>query len=224
MTTIVVYDRHNSKCLETEIESITTVQNIKQQICNKDPDSIQILHNGMLLPDSTLLSSLGERIILIVESDIEFRNIEENEPKREDNNKIGDVKLCGSSQDEFIYILLHGNRRRVKRNEVFFKAGKPYYITDRKRPTNIKNIVDMVQESVQHYLTPQFAIQLLLLSVILFTNNLFVLFFIIAVRSLRAISKLVLEWRIWQLAESKVSRIVFMYVASMFLVDHPLFR
>ncbi|KAI4291848.1 hypothetical protein PAPHI01_1122 [Pancytospora philotis] len=75
MTSIEVRNRKGEIKLKMVAFETESVGSIKERICEADPRSCCVSHNGVPVVDSTLISGLGQNVILTIENEIEFSSI-----------------------------------------------------------------------------------------------------------------------------------------------------
>lgn len=245
MTLVIIYDRDNTKHLEVEVGETETVQDLKRRMEGLDPETLLFSNKGEILSDTTLLSSLGEKIELTMLRDIELTSIELNqkrysapaptehlamniamteETQSEDPSARPQTEGSDGAAGKKVKILINGHELLVDAKNIVMNNGLAYYVTRKDREQAIQNRrIQILQEQIQQLATPQFFAQFFLLLFILSTNNLFLLFVVLTIRSLRIISRAFLENEIWKLVKGPFPRAVFMFFSSFFLIDHGLF-
>lgn len=117
-------------------------------------------------------------------------------------------------------VIIAGKERFIKPADIFEYKNKKYLIVSRKK----KNIFQILLSEFQNIFTHTVVAQLTLLGFILFTQDIFLLAFIISVRILRMLSKVLLKMKVTRLCTSHMSRFLFFIFASMFLIDHNFYH
>lgn len=236
---VIVYDRNHIKRLQFEPDSFETVMDVKHKLCHENPKSLCLTYQGKLLDDAMPLSMLESEAILFLENDIEFTKIEmtgeffeadtgvefinttaaPDQPRGEKGHRVSE--LLGKTAEQKVYqkINYRGEDRIVKCTDLFVLNGKTYLITKRKRRISMRYL----QEKLESLLTPAMIFQLLILMFILHTNNIFLLIVILSIRILRLLSKIFHTKQVWRGITNHAAKSVFMFVASVFLIDHTSF-
>lgn len=239
MTVVTVYDRNNVKRLQLEPMETETIMNIKTMLCKDDPQSVCLTCKGKLLSDATPLHALGESVELLLESEIELKQIgveeqlvcpglefveKDGQLPREGGLKAADI--LGTTEgteaapnDGRLDITLNGQRMTVQTSDTFTLNGKLYYITKRTRRFSFQYI----KKEVMKLLNRVVIMQLLVLLLLLHTNNLFILIVILMIRVLKMTSRTFQVKALWKYVQGHAAKTTFMFVASMFLIDHPRF-
>lgn len=199
MTIIQIKRRGEDTVKSFNDQSIVTITDLKRRINENDPSSVLLTFKGKILTDSTPVETLGEEILFIMENDIEFTPIYKQ------------PKLFKSVVNNQIVFL--------KEDEIFFKNGKPFFITKKRRKFKVKDVVDYLKNNV----TRAHLIQVLLLLGILVTRNYPLIIIIATVNILRLHSFFLTKSKIWEDMGNHLMYSIFMFLASMFSIDHPKF-
>lgn len=199
MTHIQIRRRGEDTVKSFEDQNIITIADLKRKINENDPSSVLLTFKGKILTDSTPIKALGEEVLFIMENDIEFSAIYK-QPKL--------YKSVVNNQVMFL-----------KEDEIFFKDGKPFFITKKRRKFKVKDVVEFIKNNI----TKTHLIQLILLMGILLTKNYPLIIIITAVNTLRLQSFFLTKSKIWETMGNHLTYSLFMFLASMFSIDHPKF-
>ncbi|ELA41653.1 uncharacterized protein VICG_01286 [Vittaforma corneae ATCC 50505] len=212
MTQIQVQTRGNSEIQLIDDEKILTIMDLKRKLNEHDPSSVLLTFKGKILTDSTPLSALGRNIVFTMEKDIEFAQIESktNEKSLYDR-KLGEKKLYKSVVNDQIVFL--------KEDEIFFKEGKPFFITKKTKKLKLKDVVDFLKKN----LTKAQIVQLLFIMFVVFSKNYPLLAIILTINLLRVFSFALLKSKAWNEYKGHLSYSAFMFFASLLAIDHEKF-
>lgn len=240
MVSVTVYNRNGTKELEFESGGHETVGDVKRMLDSGNSEGLQLVFQNEILQDSTVLATLGEDVELMVGGDIKFTLIdrpdelpilpspgyeplggellaEEIEPKP-CSGLVGRVTSSNPAHAPPRAAAgkpLHPSRP----SDRFTLNGKTYRITRRRRRLTLKNIL----EKLEAFFTPTLLFQCLMLLFILHTNNIFVLVVLLSIRSLRMLSNVIRRHRLWRHVKGHGMQVLFMFFASLALLDHPSF-
>lgn len=212
MTQIQVQTRGNPDSQLIDDDKILTIMDLKRKLNENDPSSVLLTFKGKILTDSTPLSALGENIMFTVEKDIEFVQIE---PKA-DEKSISGRRLGGTRTYKSV---VNNQVVFLKEDEVFFKDGKPFFITKKTRKLKLRDVVDFFKKN----LTKAQIVQLLFIMFVVFSKNYPLLAIILTINLLRIFSFALLKSNAWDEYKGHFSYSVFMFLASLLAIDHEKF-
>jgi len=218
MSQVVVLDRSGNIRLQVEYFEEDRLIDIKQRLCRGDPESMYISHNGRLLNSTTPIKVLGERrIVLMLENDIEFTNIGDD---RAHKPIVADDLIFNYRSNETApeaQAKTH-TRQAEKASDprIFFINGKKYIVTHSRKRLNYKHLRDTLYQ----YVTKDMAMQLLLCAFLVLTRNFFLLLALGLFRLLSFCDYLVSSRKIWTYISAQFAKVVFMFIASMFFIEH----
>jgi len=204
MATVKVVNRGQSMKKEIISDHINTIMDLKRKLCEDNPDSVLLTFKGKLLNDSTPISTLGDEVEFVIEKEIEFSDIfvEEIPPKKED--------------DKCIRGIINGKSVVLDKSEVFYKNGKPFYITKKIKKIKLKDLIEFCKKNIGRAQL----IQLGILSFIIATKNYPLLVMILTVNLLKMLSSCILKYKIDEKLKTHISFSIFMFVTSMLAIDH----
>lgn len=236
MIKVLIEDRKNEKRYEVECEEWHNASDLKGIIWDKIEDSALIYHEGKIVEDDLVLKTLGDKIILSIERDIEMskiscdfdekdsigevleqiispergtiKNIEVEENKTPLSHELRKVPLVLVNTDE--------GSKYVKQSDIFMIDGKKYLITRRRKKITWKYIADQINS----FLSKPLIIQSLVLSLILLTDNHFLFFIIMMIKLLRFMSTIFVSNRHLIEIRSDISKAVVSFFASFLFIDH----
>ncbi|KAM0681374.1 hypothetical protein GINT2_000614 [Glugoides intestinalis] len=199
MALIEVQTRGKPEKLTIEDENVITIMDLKKKLSKEDPTSILLTFNGKILTDSTPINTLGEAVIFIMEKEIEFAQIHQNQ------------KLYKSKIDNKTVYL--------REDQIFFKDGRPFLITKKIRKLTYSDILAFVYKKI----TRERLLQLFFILFGIVSKNHPLFTIILTVNTLKFFSYFLLKYKAWQVFKSKAAYKSFMFFASMFAIDHEKF-
>lgn len=220
MSQVIVLDRNGNIRLQMEYFEEDRLIDIKQRLCKNDPESMYISYKGKLLSDTTCIRVLGERVVLLLENDIEFTSIGDGS-----FSKLEAALACPAPRRADVVAEACAEPRsppRAKAGEdskpsnTFFLNGKKYLITQRRKKFNLRHI----KEALRRCATREVALQLLLFAFLMATQNFFLLLALVFIKCLSFCDYLFSSRRIWSHISNQHVKTVFMFVASLLFIDH----
>lgn len=232
-----------------DMQEGNTILDIKKKL-SSNFSNIMLKNNGEVLHDNDVI--VGDMNLIMENNDteefnMEFNIIDKAEPAdnqeadlKEDINeelisKIENIEDCSNLIEKFndnityqnndpIYtystINVNGESIRAKNTDIIFKDGRKYYVTNRIPRLTLKTLFNKLNE----YLNDRaLVVQLLMLLFIIQSGNIFLLSTIVGVRLLRMISSLFKKHELWRSVKSHTCKSLFMFVASLILLDHNSF-
>lgn len=181
-------------------DEMHTIRDVKEKLKSKDPSSVLLTYKDKLLIDSTEISTLERDCILILENDIEFSEMYEQE------SKVYRAKI---------------NEKLVslKENDVFFKDGKSFLITRREKKIKISDVWSYFKKN----LTKSHIVQFLFLAFIFSSRNYPLISIIVFINILKFISQMALKFKLWENIGDGALYAIFMFFASFIAIDHTKF-
>jgi len=193
-----VHTRGKSDSRLIDDPDILTVLDLKRRLNSTDPSAVLLTFKDKVLNDSTPLTALGSELDFVMESEIEFTQIDEGKSYKATVN--GQVVVLAE-------------------HEVFFKDGKSFMVTKRTKKLRLKDVVAFLRKNV----TRAQLVQVLFLAVVVLSRNYPLLVVILTINLLRAFSYALLRSRIWMECRGHVAYSAFMFVASLLSIDHEKF-
>lgn len=175
--------------------SIVTVGDLKTRLCPADPSTVLLTFKGKILSDTTPLCVLGDNPVFTVEREIEFMQIEKGK------------------------YTVNGERVSLGPQDVFYKDGRAYMVTSRVKKFRLRDVVVFIRNNVSRAQL----IQALFLAVVVFSRNYPLLVVIMTINLLRAFSYALVRSKAWNECRSHLSYALFMFIASLFSIDHEKF-
>lgn len=200
MSTIKIQTRGKKDEKIFDSGEVDTIGDIKKQINGSDPSSVLLTYKDKLLIDSTKISTLDENCTLILENDIEFSDIYGHRSKT-------------------FKATVNEKPLSVGKEDVFFKDGKSFLITKRKKKIKLSEIWAYLYNNI----TKAHIIQVLFLAFIFSSKNYPLISIILFINLLKFVSQMLLRLKIWEGLRNDVSYAVFMFFASFIAIDHNKF-
>jgi hypothetical protein len=181
-------------------DEMHTIRDVKEKLKSKDPSSVLLTYKDKLLIDSTEISTLERDCILILENDIEFSEMYEQESK-----------VYRAKVNEKLVSL--------KENDIFFKDGKSFLITRREKKIKISDVWSYFKKN----LTKSHIVQFLFLAFIFSSRNYPLISIIVFINILKFISQMALKFKLWENIGDGALYAIFMFFASFIAIDHTKF-
>lgn len=199
MAIVEVQTRGKVQKQKIEDESIITIMDLKKKINNEDPESVLLSFKGKILTDATPISTLGDNLLFILEKDIEFTQMTQKE------------KSYKAS--------VEGKCVNLKKEDIYTKNGKKYMIVNRRRKLKAKDVIDFFKKN----LTTWHIMQAVLITLFVSLGNYPLIYLIFMINALKFASLFFLKTRFWELSQSRLFYLVFMFFASLVAIDHGKF-
>ena len=249
MATITVYDRNSSRTFRYDLEKTDTIADVKKMISGENTLSACITFHGKILNDRTPLGALSSGDVTLFiekitedgnreEEEIEFSKIEDEceeclgkekevvtaseEPivNQPEETRVSEILERVDKEEAYEVVKIDGKEVKARASEIYVVDRKRYYITGRLRKFTLKYL----QEKLGNFFTSRTVLlHFLILMFIIQTNNIFLQAVILSIRILRLLSSICLRTRVWQRFTGHFSKAVFMFFASLFLLDHGSF-
>lgn len=116
-------------------------------------------------------------------------------------------------------IRINGVVHAVRKSDVFSYNGVEYLVTSRRKRLTLRNVLKYLES----FFTPTFAAQCIILFLIAMTRNIFLLTIIIFIRVMRLLSHFCVQNGVYFKFRGHVSKSVFLFLASLLLLDHMAF-
>ncbi|KAI5171986.1 hypothetical protein PAEPH01_1710 [Pancytospora epiphaga] len=232
MVTVTVYNKNRTRELVISTNDCETVADVKRMLELESSDVLQIVFQNEILEDSTVLSTLGEDVELVISESIKFTEINGGNMPNYENQLITEQTIEPKLSSDLISRITPGcyedNEQSPLQNEPTFKNcsseqfvlnGKTYKIVRRTKRITLKSVM----EKLEALFTPALLFQCLMLLFVLHSNNIFILVLLLGIRCLRLLSNFVRTQQLWKYIKGERLQAVFMFFASLFLLDHQLF-
>lgn len=200
MSKVQVHTRGSQEPQLFNDDTIVTILDLKRRLNTTDPTAVLLTFKGKIITDSTPLSVLGEDLVFVMENEIEFSTIEETA------GKTYKASINGHS------MVLPGDN-------VFFKDGKAFMITRRKRKFKVKDLVEMIRKNVSRAQL----LHLMFLAVVVVSKNYPLMVVVLTVCALRGLSYAFVKSKMWKECKGHLTYSAFMFFASMLSIDHEKF-